>query len=72
MASRRLASSLNGALRSRAALQAVRPAKRGFATPVSTAATTQSTTLSNGLTVNRDRVFSVGSDINSRSLDRRW
>ncbi|EAS32113.3 mitochondrial-processing peptidase subunit beta [Coccidioides immitis RS] len=51
MASRRLASSLNGALRSRAALQAVRPAKRGFATPVSTAATTQSTTLSNGLTI---------------------
>lgn len=48
MASRRLAFSLNQALRSRAALKSV---KRGFASPVSLPSSTQSTTLSNGFTV---------------------
>jgi len=50
MASRRLALSLNQALRSRTALNSVRP-KRGFATPVNHGVKTESTTLSNGLTV---------------------
>ncbi|OJD10408.1 mitochondrial-processing peptidase subunit beta [Blastomyces percursus] len=51
MASRRLALHFNQALRSRAALKAVQPVKRGFATPITLPATTQSTTLSNGLTI---------------------
>ncbi|KAG5300584.1 mitochondrial processing peptidase subunit [Histoplasma ohiense] len=51
MASRRLALHFNQALRSRAALNAVQPVKRGFATPVTVPTTTQSTTLSNGLTI---------------------
>lgn len=51
MASRRLAFNLNQALRSRAALKAVQPVKRGFASPVKLPSTTQSTTLSNGFTV---------------------
>jgi hypothetical protein len=51
MASRRLAFSLKQAARSRAALRAINPVKRGFATPVNYGATTESTTLSNGLTV---------------------
>ncbi|PTU23036.1 hypothetical protein P175DRAFT_0515007 [Aspergillus ochraceoroseus IBT 24754] len=41
----------NQALRSRAALKAVQPVKRGFASPVSLPSTTQSTTLSNGFTI---------------------
>ncbi|PGH12064.1 mitochondrial-processing peptidase subunit beta [Polytolypa hystricis UAMH7299] len=51
MASRRLAFNLNQALRSRAALKAVQPVKRGFASPVILPTTTQSTTLTNGLTI---------------------
>ncbi|GAM42709.1 mitochondrial processing peptidase complex beta subunit [Talaromyces pinophilus] len=51
MASRRLAQQFNQALRSRAALKAVQPVKRGFATPVGLPSRTQSTTLSNGLTI---------------------
>ncbi|KAL1994144.1 hypothetical protein VTN49DRAFT_2813 [Thermomyces lanuginosus] len=49
MASRRLAFNLHQALRSRAALQAVK--KRGYASPVVLPNRTQSTTLSNGLTI---------------------
>ncbi|PKY08993.1 putative mitochondrial processing peptidase beta subunit [Aspergillus campestris IBT 28561] len=51
MASRRLAFNLNQALRSRAALKAIQPVKRGFASPVTLPSTTQSTTLSNGFTI---------------------
>ncbi|KAL9046105.1 MAG: hypothetical protein Q9214_000972 [Letrouitia sp. 1 TL-2023] len=51
MASRRLALNLNGALRSRRALRSVKPLQRGFATPISTPVKTESTTLSNGLTI---------------------
>lgn len=51
MASRRLALNLNQALRSRAALRHLQPERRGFATPVNHELTTESTTLSNGLTV---------------------
>ena len=51
MASPRLALNLNQALRSRAALKAVQPIKRGFATPIHHSINTESTTLSNGLTV---------------------
>ncbi|EEH15874.1 mitochondrial-processing peptidase subunit beta [Paracoccidioides brasiliensis Pb03] len=51
MASRRLALHFNQALRSRAALKAVQLVKRGFATPVTLPTTTESTTLSNGLTI---------------------
>jgi hypothetical protein len=53
MASRRLAFNFNQALRSRAALKAVQPVKRGFASPVALPSTTQSTTLSNGFTVRK-------------------
>ncbi|KAI9932028.1 hypothetical protein AWENTII_010346 [Aspergillus wentii] len=51
MASRRLAFNLNQALRSRNALKAIQPVKRGFASPVALPSTTQSTTLSNGFTI---------------------
>lgn len=51
MASRRLALNLNQALRSRAALKSIQPIKRGFATPIHQGINTESTTLSNGLTV---------------------
>ncbi|KAI0169149.1 mitochondrial-processing peptidase subunit beta [Hypoxylon sp. FL1284] len=53
MASRRLTLNLAQGLRSRAANSAIRPLKRGFATPVTSpvGAKTQSTTLKNGLTV---------------------
>ncbi|KAF1808333.1 mitochondrial processing peptidase beta subunit [Eremomyces bilateralis CBS 781.70] len=51
MASRRLALTLNQSLRSRAAINAIRPVKRGLATPVSHGAKTESTTLSNGFTI---------------------
>lgn len=51
MASRRLALNLNQALRSRAAINAVRAPIRGLATPVGHGSKTESTTLSNGLTV---------------------
>ncbi|KAK2762155.1 hypothetical protein FQN54_001163 [Arachnomyces sp. PD_36] len=51
MASRRLAFNLNQAMRSRAALKAIQPVKRGFASPVALPSSTQSTTLSNGLTI---------------------
>ena len=50
MASRRLALNLNQALRSRAALKSIQPI-RGFATPIHQGINTESTTLSNGLTV---------------------
>ena len=50
MASRRLALNLNQALRSRAALKSIQPI-RGFATPIHERINTESTTLSNGLTV---------------------
>ncbi|PYH68280.1 bifunctional SDR family oxidoreductase/M16 family metallopeptidase [Aspergillus vadensis CBS 113365] len=42
---------LNQALRSKAALKAIQPVKRGFASPVTLPSTTQSTTLSNGFTI---------------------
>lgn len=51
MASRRLALNFNQALRSRAALKSLQPIKRGFATPIHHGINTESTTLSNGLTV---------------------
>ncbi|KAI1413245.1 mitochondrial-processing peptidase subunit beta [Hypoxylon sp. FL1857] len=53
MASRRLAFNLAQGMRSRAANSAIRPLRRGFATPVTSAvgAKTQTTTLKNGLTV---------------------
>jgi hypothetical protein len=88
MASRRLALNLAQGLRNRAALGAA-PLKRGFATPVANShgVKTESTTLSNGLTVctiavvlgqltkryliDRNRAFSVGSDVDCRCLDRR-
>jgi hypothetical protein len=85
MASRRLALNLSTALRSRAALRAVQSAKRGFATPVVTGTTTESTTLANGLTVgqlivfgrvsllttgiDRHRVLPVGADVDSWCVD---
>ncbi|RAH50307.1 bifunctional SDR family oxidoreductase/M16 family metallopeptidase [Aspergillus brunneoviolaceus CBS 621.78] len=47
----RLAFNLNQALRSRAALKAVQPVKRGFASPVTLPSSTQTTTLSNGFTI---------------------
>lgn len=52
MASRRLALNLTQGLRGRAGLNAVSPLRRGFATPVvKNGVKTESTTLSNGLTV---------------------
>ncbi|KAL9640332.1 MAG: hypothetical protein Q9164_000335 [Protoblastenia rupestris] len=51
MASRRLALNVNQALRSRAALCSLQPVRRGFATPVNHGINTESTTLSNGLTI---------------------
>ncbi|MCJ1272926.1 hypothetical protein MMC21_000715 [Puttea exsequens] len=52
MASRRLALNVQQALRSRAALKSIQPRIRGFATPVSDySINTESTTLSNGLTI---------------------
>lgn len=52
MASRRLALNLSQGLRSRSALNTLSPLKRGFATPViKNGVKTESTTLSNGLTV---------------------
>lgn len=51
MASRRLAYSFQQALRSRQAINAIKPVRRGFASPVSLPSTTQSTTLSNGFTI---------------------
>ncbi len=85
MASRRLALSLNQALRSRAALKAIQPIKRGFATPIHQSINTESTTLSNGLTVrsiwvlrvagadveltDRDRTFPMGTNLNCWRLD---
>lgn len=51
MASSRLVTRLPQALRSRQALSAVKNTRRGLATPVSHGATTESTTLSNGLTI---------------------
>ena len=88
MASRRLALNLNQALRSRAALKAIQPYKRGFATPIhQQQINTESTTLTNGLTVcvrtqssiletelqtDRNRALAMGADLNSRCLDRCW
>lgn len=52
MASRALALSLRQAARSRTALKSLSPlVQRGFATPVSHGAKTESTTLSNGFTI---------------------
>ncbi|KAI9817128.1 MAG: hypothetical protein M1827_001240 [Pycnora praestabilis] len=51
MASWRLALNLTQGLRNRVALSAVQPFKRGLATPVSHGSKTESTTLSNGLTI---------------------
>ncbi|KAL9115843.1 MAG: hypothetical protein Q9227_000211 [Pyrenula ochraceoflavens] len=50
MASRRLALNLNQALRTKKALNAIQPIRRNFATPVERSLT-ESTTLSNGLTI---------------------
>lgn len=56
MASRRLALNLSQGLRNRASLNAVAPLRRGFATPVvKNGVKTESTTLSNGLTVSLER-----------------
>ncbi|KAI5306135.1 hypothetical protein KEM56_002116 [Ascosphaera pollenicola] len=49
MASRRLAFNFNRALKSRTAVNAIK--SRGFASPITLPATTQCTTLSNGLTI---------------------
>ncbi|KAH0565810.1 hypothetical protein GP486_000802 [Trichoglossum hirsutum] len=54
MASRRLALNLSQSLRNRAAVRSVRPLQRGFATPVSNGSKTESTTLSNGLTISTE------------------
>ena len=87
MASRRLAYNFNQALRSRAALRFIQPRYRGFATPINHQIKTESTTLNNGLTVccqltslrseltgfvDRNRAFTMGSDIDRRRLDRCW
>lgn len=84
MASRRLALNLNQALRSRAALNSVQPFRRGLATPIHQSINTESTTLSNGLTVrlemaylevdvngmvDRYRTLAVGADVDGRRLD---
>lgn len=59
MASRRLALNLSQGLKGRAGLNAVAPLRRGFATPVvKNGVKTESTTLSNGLTV-RLKIVSV-------------
>ena len=86
MASRRLAFSLNQALRSKQALRSIQPLKRNFATPVEPART-ECTTLSNGLTVsfspspaqlNADTILdcdgalAMGSDVDRWRLDRCW
>jgi hypothetical protein len=66
MASRRLALNLSQGLRGRAGLNAVAPLRRGFATPVvKNGVKTESTTLSNGLTV------SVGSCNGAAYADER-
>ncbi|KAI9702719.1 MAG: hypothetical protein M1820_006103 [Bogoriella megaspora] len=51
MASRRLALNLQQSMRSRSAINAIKPRVRGLATPVSHGAKTESTTLSNGFTI---------------------
>jgi hypothetical protein len=75
MASRRLAFSLNQALRSKQALRSIQPLKRNFATPVEPART-ECTTLSNGLTVDFyfpildcNGAFAMGSDVDRWRLD---
>ena len=86
MASRRLALNLNQALRSRTALNSVRPIRRGLATPVDHSVKTESTTLSNGLTVgynrgiydtrqpltgvDRNRTLAMGADVHRWGVDR--
>ena len=88
MASRRLALNLNQALRSRAALKAISPRRRGFATPIYQGINTESTTLANGLTVrtpltinsilslneciDSNRALAMGADLDCWCLDRRW
>lgn len=84
MATRRLALNLNQALRSRAALKSIQPIKRGFATPIHQGINTESTTLSNGLTVSipqpsrtrhlicyldSNRAFSMGANLDRWRLD---
>ena len=85
MASRRLALNLKQAFRSRAALRHLQPERRGFATPVNHELTTESTTLSNGLTVSPqvlsgksglltstpdcDRTLTLGTDIDCWGVD---
>ncbi|KAF2100506.1 mitochondrial-processing peptidase-like protein subunit beta [Rhizodiscina lignyota] len=51
MATRRLALNLQRGLRNKQALNSIKPAYRGFATPVSPATKTSSTTLNNGFTI---------------------
>lgn len=68
MASRRLALNLSQGLRGRAGLNAVAPLRRGFATPVvKNGIKTETTTLSNGLTV-RTNYGSVGVSANVRQI----
>ncbi len=84
MASRRLALNLTQGLRNRAALNAVAPLKRGFATPVvKNGVKTESTTLSNGLTVRMEirsdgklltfsdcyGALAMGTDVDCRGVD---
>ena len=59
MASRRLALNINQHLRSRAALNSIRGPipRRGLATPISQGISTESTTLSNGLTVRIEHAY---------------
>ena len=61
MAARRLALNLNQHLRSRAALNAIHAPSltRGLATPISQGIKTESTTLSNGLTVGASKVKNI-------------
>lgn len=85
MASRRLALNLKQAVRSRAALRHLQPERRGFATPINHELTTESTTLSNGLTASllglsdksglltsmpdSDRTLTLGTDIDRWGVD---
>ena len=63
MASRRLALNLAQGLRGRAGLNVVAPLRRGFATPVvKNGVKTQSTTLSNGLTVGPNHTSTSGTN----------
>lgn len=84
MASRWLALNLKQAVRSRTALNSLQPFRRGLATPIHQSINTESTTLSNGLTVSlqitclevdidglvdRYRTLAVGADLDGWCVD---